>query len=81
MSCAILPLADGRAVLANAMAEWAFGPVFASTADAQAFIRWLGKDPQDLVLECLLSGRQPDIAIESIYPTWRVEAHTADATA
>ena len=81
MTCTILPLADGRAILANAMAEWAFGPVFTSTVDAEAFIRWLGQDPQDVVLECLLSGRQPDITLESMYRTWRVEVGRADAIA
>jgi hypothetical protein len=71
VSSLIVPTADGRAVLANYATGWAYGPVFASVDDAGAFLRWLGKDPQDVLLEALLDGRQPDLALEAVYRTWQ----------
>ncbi len=70
MSCAILPTADHRAVLTNSAGDWVFGPIFPSPSDAAAFIRWLGRDPQDVLLAALLGGGQPDCALESLYQRW-----------
>ena len=80
MSCTILKLTDGRAVLANSIAEWAFGPLFPSPEEAAEFIRWLNRDPQDVILECLLAGRQPDIALASLYETWRTSTAMSTTT-
>ena len=70
MSATILPTADTRAVLTNSAGDWVFGPIFESPAHARAFIRWLGKDPQDVILAALLDDRHPDQALESLYQAW-----------
>jgi hypothetical protein len=71
VSSIIVPTADGRAVLANRATDWAYGPVFPSVQEAGAFLRWLGKDPQDVLVEALVDGRQPDLALEAVYWDWQ----------
>lgn len=75
MSYEILTATDGRAVLADTGTDWAFGPVFESPEHAEAFIGWLGKDPRDLMLQAVLSGRDPDAALEAAYLDWLVAQH------
>jgi hypothetical protein len=70
MSCEIISATDGRAVLADTSTGWAFGPVFTSPEDAQAFLRWLGSDPRDVMLDAILAGRDPDTALESTHLRW-----------
>jgi hypothetical protein len=77
MSYEILTATDGRAVLADTGTDWAFGPVFESPEHAEAFIRWLGKDPRDLMLQAVLSGRDPDVVLEAAYLDWLVAQRTA----
>jgi hypothetical protein len=81
VSSIIVPTADGRAVLANRGTDWAYGPVFPSVDDAGAFLRWLGKDPQDVLVEALLDGRQPDLALEAAYRVWQDQRHCDVTTA
>jgi hypothetical protein len=71
MGSTILPTADKRAVLTNSAGDWVFGPIFRSPSDAAAFVHWLGRDPQDVLLAALLDGRPPDQALESLYQRWR----------
>ena len=70
MSCEIITAGDGRAILADPSTGWAFGPVFPSPEEAQAFLRWLGMDPRDVMLHAILAGRDPDTALESAYRRW-----------
>jgi len=70
MSSTSLPTADKRAVLSNSAGDWVFGPIFRSPSDAAAFIHWLARDPQDVLLAALLDGRPPDQALESLYQSW-----------
>jgi len=79
VSSIVVPTADGRAVLANCSTDWAYGPVFPSVDDAGAFLGWLGKDPQDVLVEALLDGRQPDLALEAVYRAWQ-DQRQGDAT-
>jgi hypothetical protein len=71
MGSTILSTADKRAVLTNSAGDWVFGPIFCSPSDATAFVHWLGRDPQDVLLAALLDGRPPDQALESLYQRWR----------
>ena len=75
MGYEIITARDGRAILADSSTDWAFGPVFPSPEDAQAFLRWLGVDPRDVMLHAVLAGRDPDTALESVYLRWRDIAH------
>jgi|GEM_PF-2080932 hypothetical protein len=78
MSCEIIAATDGRAVLNDTSTGWAFGPVFPSPEDAQAFLRWLGSDPRDLMLHAILAGRDPDTALESAYLRWLADSHQTE---
>ena len=71
MSYEIITARDGRAILADSSTDWAFGPVFPSPEDAEAFLGWLGVDPRDVMLHAILAGRDPDTALESAYLRWR----------
>jgi len=73
MGTTILLTAVNRAILTNSAGDWVFGPIFDSPAHARAFLRWLQKDPQDIMLAALLEGRQPDRALESLYQHWLAE--------
>ncbi len=77
MGTTILPTADNRAILTNSAGDWVFGPIFDSPAHARAFLRWLQRDPQDIMLAALLEGRQPDRALESLYQHWLAETTTS----
>lgn len=70
MSCEIITARDGRAILADPSTDWAFGPVFPSPEEAQAFLRWLSVDPRDVMLHAILAGRDSDTALESAYRRW-----------
>lgn len=60
MGCRILEEKNyGRAVLYCSTVGVAFGPVFASTEEASAFLEWLGSDPR-LMTESELTGKYND---------------------
>ncbi len=79
MACQILPLIDGRAVLADSTTDWAFGPLFPSPEDAHAFLRWLGIDPRDLMMDAILHGQDADTALERRYLDWHLARQRAPA--
>jgi hypothetical protein len=79
MSCEILTVTDGRAVLADTSTDWAFGPVFDSSDDAEAFCQWLRTDPRNILLWAILEGRDADTALEARYLDWRIHRQAQPA--
>jgi hypothetical protein len=72
MSASILETTTGKAVLTNSSRDWVYGPIFSSADEARAFVAWLGKDPQDLMLDAILAGTAPDQALDAAYKRWQV---------
>ena len=79
MSCEIVTTTEGRAILTDTSTAWAFGPVFDSPEDAEAFCAWLGTDPRNIMLWALLDGKEPDAALETRYLDWRIHQQQAGA--
>ncbi len=79
MACQVLSLTDGRAILADSATDWAFGPLFASPEDAEAFLRWLPTEPRTLMFEAILRGQDADTALERRYLDWQLQQQQAPA--
>ncbi len=79
MACQILPLVDGRAVLADSTTDWTLGPLFRSPEDAEAFLHWLAIDPRDIMIDAILHGRDGDAALEHRYLDWQIARQQAPA--
>jgi hypothetical protein len=78
MRCAIIRTADQRAILADTITNWAFGPIFDSTEESRACLTWLARDPRDIMLEAILSSREPNSVLETHYHAWCAQrAHSS----
>jgi hypothetical protein len=69
MACWIIAN-DDRACFADSVTEVAFGPLFHSQADAEAFWEWLGHDPRQHTTEELCDMKAKWDKSREFDPIW-----------